>query len=98
MKKIPTLFRRDPDTHLIIPYVQPGCEWVTDGNPHALDKHILVLHGGQTLPDCPRDYEGLKEYLSDKDIEGVVWWSDDGTQQAKIKRRDYGLPWPIKEQ
>ena len=31
MRKIPTLFLRDPDTHLIKPTLTPGCEWVTAG-------------------------------------------------------------------
>lgn len=31
MKKIPTLFVRDRDTHLVTPVVTSGCEWVTQG-------------------------------------------------------------------
>lgn len=32
MKKIPTLFKRNPeDMHHLLPEVTPGCEWVLDG-------------------------------------------------------------------
>lgn len=38
MKKIPTLFVRDRSTHLVIPEVTPGCEWVIQGEGIATVK------------------------------------------------------------
>jgi hypothetical protein len=37
----------------------------------------------------PRDFDGLREYLAGKDIEGIVWHHSDG-RMAKIKLRDFG--------
>ncbi len=39
MKKIPTLFRRDPDDmKRVLPEVTPGCEWVLEGEGKATRK------------------------------------------------------------
>lgn len=69
------------------------------GNPHEYEYHLLVRHG-YTIINPPRDYEGLKDWfeLHDKAgilIEGVVWHHPDG-RMVKIKRRDFGFPWPPK--
>ena len=40
MKKIPTLFRRDPDDRAhVLPEVTPGCEWVLTGEGVATRKY-----------------------------------------------------------
>ncbi len=54
MKKIPTLFRRDPDDmrHLL-PEVTPGCEWVLTGEGIPTRKYdgtcILIRRDGMTV-------------------------------------------------
>lgn len=63
------------------------------GNPERLAFHVLIEHGGEELPDCPRDFEGLRAYLRNKDIEGVVWHHADG-RMVKIKARDFGFSRP----
>lgn len=50
MKKIPTLFRRDPDDmKRVLPTVSPGCEWVLAGEGRATRKFdgmcVLVRDG-----------------------------------------------------
>ena len=61
------------------------------GNPEQLSKHFLVLHSGaQKLDNCPRDFNGIKTYLAEHDIEGIVWHHPDG-RMAKIKAKDFGL-------
>ena len=61
------------------------------GNPEGYDQHILLPHStAYRWPSVPLDFEGLKEWLSDKDIEGIVWHGPDGNM-AKIKLRDFGL-------
>jgi hypothetical protein len=67
------------------------------GNPYNLPIHLLVKHG-DWVPDedPPRDFEGLKEYFSRTEIEGIVWHRENG-DMVKIKRRDFGFEWPIKE-
>lgn len=61
------------------------------GNPYGLDVDILVKHGIQIV-DVPRTFEGIKEWLSQNDVEGIVFWKD-GEPQCKIKRSDFGLKW-----
>ena len=58
------------------------------GNPDGFAAHTLVRHGEQELPDAPRDFEGLKAYLRDQTLEGIVWHHPDG-RRVKIKRKDF---------
>lgn len=68
------------------------------GNPQKEIRHRLVRHGGVTLRDCERTFDGIRRFLQAHEIEGIVWHRETegrtGVQMAKIKRRDFGLPWP----
>lgn len=64
-----------------------------NNNPYDLDKDTLVRHGS-TLLYVPRSFDGIKQYLTDNEIEGIVFWRN-GEPQCKIKRTDFGLEWPI---
>jgi hypothetical protein len=57
-------------------------------NPEGLAEHILVRHGTDVL-DAPRTFAELKNWLADKQIEGIVWHHPDG-RMVKIKRSDFG--------
>jgi len=63
------------------------------GNPDGFTEHVLIMHGMTVLRDCPRDYDGLKQYLAEHDIEGVVWWrhSYGDCDKVKIKAKDFGI-------
>lgn len=59
------------------------------GNPEGYNVHTLVKHEeAQVFENVPRTYEGIKEFMSDKNIEGIVFHHEDG-RMAKIKKRDY---------
>jgi hypothetical protein len=64
------------------------------GNPYGVSRHTLEPHGAVTLPDAPRDFQGLAGYLQSAGIEGIVWHHPDG-RMVKIKANDFrkGL-WP----
>lgn len=64
------------------------------GNPYKIEGDILVKHGTVILKDFPRDFEGMREYLHNTIIEGVVFWKDE-KPQCKIKRSDFGYNWPL---
>lgn len=66
------------------------------GNPYDWNGDMLVRHGEVILDCVPRTFEGVKEYLSENYIEGIVFWLD-GEPIAKIKRSDFGLPWNTKQ-
>jgi len=66
-----------------------------NGNPYRLGSDHLVPHGKMVIDDLDRTFEGIREYLRDHEIEGIVFWKD-GEPQCKIKRSDFGFEWPIK--
>lgn len=41
-------------------------------------------------------FDTIQNALASNPIEGIVWHHIDG-RMAKIKRRDFGLPWPVRE-
>lgn len=67
------------------------------GNPYGLDDDFLERHGRIKIPDFPRTFDGMKEYLRTHEIEGVVFWKD-GVPRCKIKRSDFGFKWPVEGQ
>lgn len=66
-----------------------------NGNPYEMTLHCLIRHGSDHI-NSPRDFYGVKEYLEENEIEGIVWHHPDG-RMAKIKARDFGIPWPRKK-
>ena len=64
------------------------------GNPDNWDRYYLIAHGGDTLDGVPVTFDALKAWLAAHPIEGVVWHHSDG-RMVKIKRKDFGLPWPV---
>ncbi|RJQ10628.1 MAG: hypothetical protein C4551_02340 [Bacillota bacterium] len=67
------------------------------GNPLGLDHHVLVrLDEMPVYPDCPRTFDGLRDYLRNLEslyspghlVEGIVFHHPDG-RMAKIKRKDF---------
>lgn len=82
------VFLEDGTYELLGPKIQ--------GNPHQRERHSLVRHGQEILiPQPPRDFVGLKEWLDKNRMEGIVWHHPDG-RMVKIKRRDFGFDWPPK--
>lgn len=65
-----------------------------NGNPYDLDYDTLVPHGAVGI-DVPRTFEGIRDYLKDHYIEGIVFWKD-GEPKCKIKRSDFGFEWGSK--
>lgn len=67
------------------------CGPKVQGNPENYEKHILVRHAdAEQYPIIPRTYEGLMQFMTGKDIEGIVFHHPDG-RMGKIKKRDYQL-------
>ena len=62
----------------------------SQGNVEKSDHHLLLLHGCTELPDAPRTFDGLRDYLSTGVFEGIVFHHPDG-RMAKIKGRDFGI-------
>lgn len=68
------------------------------GNPYNNDKdtkHLLFLHGDRNIVGISLTYEGIREWLEENIEEGIVFHHLDG-RMAKVKRRDFGISWPVK--
>lgn len=72
-----------------------GCHF--QGNPYNFDLDYLVRHGVNIVNDFPRDFDGMKEWLHNNHVEGIVFWKDN-EPQCKIKRSDFGFKWPTKKE
>ena len=64
------------------------CGPKVQGNPEKFQDHQLIPHGIWFLDGCPRDFDGIKAFLENAGIEGIVWHHPDG-RMAKIKRKDF---------
>lgn len=64
------------------------------GNPHRYEFDILAQHGIVKI-GLFRTFQLVKIYLEEHEIEGIVFWLN-GEPVCKIKRSDFGLPWPVK--
>lgn len=62
------------------------------GNPEKYPNHLLIKHSKASVlfPTPPLTFDEIKNYLADKDIEGIVWHHPDG-RMVKIKGKDYRL-------
>lgn len=63
-----------------------------NGNPYNMKVDMLVKHGALKV-EVERTFEGIKEFLKENKVEGLVFWKD-GEPQCKIKRSDFGFEWP----
>jgi hypothetical protein len=67
-------------------------------NAEHQDGYVLIPHGVhlfEHFDHAPaRTFAGLREWLTGKDLEGIVFWHPDG-RRAKIKLRDFGLRRPV---
>lgn len=61
------------------------------GNPYDMNFDLLHKHGID-IEEFERTFEGVKKYLEDNYVEGIVFWLD-GEPIAKIKRSDFGFDW-----
>lgn len=62
-----------------------------NGNPYDMDCDALVPHGRAVI-EVERTFDGIKKYLSEHYIDGIVFWKD-GEPKCKIKRSDFGFEW-----
>lgn len=64
------------------------------GNPYNLDEDVFFRHGDRVLPDIPRDIQGIKKYLEEHYIEGIVFHRrNESKDMCKIRRKDFGFNW-----
>lgn len=96
-------YRNNPsDKWFWVAYDQSPYAWKEDGTYEAVGRHfrsnsynmnndILIKHGIDTI-EVIRTFVGIKIYLEENYIEGIVFWKD-GEPKCKIKRSDFGFSW-----
>ena len=70
-------------------------EWGYSHIWRRLKQDVLVPHGKHIIT-VERTFQGIKRFLSEHEVEGIVFWKD-GVPQCKIKRRDFGFQWPVRK-
>jgi hypothetical protein len=65
-----------------------------NGNAERHDRHTLKPHGAVFTRNAIRTFDGLRAWLASHDWEGIVFHHPDG-RMCKIRRDDFGLPWPV---
>ena len=66
-----------------------------NGNPYGLECDGAVPHG-TAFVEVERTFEGVKAFLEEHLMEGLVFWLD-GEPVCKIKRTDFGFMWPVRK-
>jgi hypothetical protein len=67
------------------------CGKKIQGNPEKLDGHHLIKHGIEVLNDIELSFDGLREYLTKTDIEGIVFHHKTDGRMCKIRKSDFGI-------
>ena len=69
------------------------CGEKVQGNPEHLTGNILLKHGIEILPVNDFSFDGLKNYLSNSelDIEGIVFHHKTDGRMCKIRKCDFGV-------
>lgn len=62
-----------------------------NSSPYDMEEETLIPHGREVI-EVERSFDGIKKYLEDHYIEGIVFWKD-GEPKCKIRRKDFGLFW-----
>ncbi|MFH6990002.1 DUF5565 family protein [Flavobacterium collinsii] len=71
------------------------CGPKVQGNPEKLEKHTLIKHGSEVFdfpnPNPNFEFEDLKNFLSEYDIEGIVFHHVSDGRMCKVRKSDFGI-------
>ncbi|MEP7092708.1 MAG: DUF5565 family protein [Flavobacterium sp.] len=60
-------------------------------NPEKFEKHTLVKHGIEVLDFVNLDFDDLEKFLSENDIEGIVFHHKSDGRMCKLRKTDFGI-------
>lgn len=85
-----TYIDNDSTFELVGPKVQ--------GNPEGFKEHRLIQHSSCVLPTVgDYSFDGLKLWLSNNDVEGIVFHHSTDGRMCKIRKSDFGIKRKEKE-
>lgn len=67
------------------------CGPKVQGNPEKLAKHTLIRHGSEVLEFSSFEFDNLKKFLSENDIEGIVFHHESDGRMCKLRKSDFGM-------
>ena len=67
------------------------CGPKVQGNPEKLEKHTLVKHGCEVFDFLSFDFDDLEKFLSENDIEGIVFHHISDERMCKLRKSDFGI-------
>ena len=92
---------REAYLRLVVPLLPGTYEFAgphVQGNPQKWRQDEFIRHGSMLIDpmEVVCTYVGFRDFLQAREIEGIVLWLDD-EPRAKIRRKDYGFDWPVRE-
>ena len=67
------------------------CGEKIQGNPEKIQGHLLIKHGIERLLLEDHSFDYIKQYLTDNDIEGIVFYNGYDNDMCKIRKSDFGI-------
>jgi hypothetical protein len=67
------------------------CGPKVQGNPEKLESHFLIKHGSELLDFVSLDFDNLESFLSENDIEGIVFHHISDNRMCKLRKSDFGI-------
>ena len=67
------------------------CGKKVQGNPENIEGHKLIKHGSEVLSLEDDSFEYIKQYLTENDIEGIVFHHRNDDRMCKIRKSDFGI-------
>lgn len=67
------------------------CGPKVQGNPEKLEKHTLIKHGSEVFDFSGFVFDDLREFLSENDIEGIVFHHISDGRMCKLRKTDFGI-------
>ncbi len=67
------------------------CGKKVNGNPECISGHELIKHGSESLFIGALSFESIRKYLTEKDIEGIVFHHREDDRMCKIRKSDFGI-------
>lgn len=67
------------------------CGPKVQGNPEKLEKHTLIKHGCEVFEFSSFEFNDLEKFLSENDIEGIVFHHNSDGRMCKLRKSDFGI-------
>lgn len=67
------------------------CGPKVQGNPEKLTGHRLIRHGSEPMAVTDLSFEGIRQLLTEADVEGIVFHHTSDGRMCKIRKKDFGI-------